>query len=278
MTVILMPETNPARVRHLLYGHADWLDNAPSVAITGTTPSTGTSFANLLEPQPTDLFACAPSSSMYLEFDRGGDAAFNVVSLLYTNATSAAQWRVRAGPSSGTWSAFDSGTLTLWPQPGLETWRYAHAFLFIPATVTARVVRIDIDDAGNPATRFYVGRAFISLMWQPTFNYDYGINFGHVGQSQKRRMPGSQTRRLARRPVPFVEWTIKMLQRDEMFSIAHRIERERGDAEDVLVVADPGDALHLQEMMAYGTVSDLQAISLTTHNRYEKTWRVEALL
>lgn len=254
-----------------------------SAIITASSEVTSMPAANLQKFQPTDWWQTESlgSGGQYLdieitELDGSGDAAWNLVSLLYTNATADTEWRVRAAGSAGaTTSAptYDTGWIDHWPVAGLEDWEWTHSLLWIPAGRTEPFLRIDVRDA---SLSFYrSGRLYIANAWQPSHHVKYGWSAGHK-ENQRRQyaeggavFPRIQPRRRT------LSGRFNFLDEDEMFNNAWELDRARGVSEDVLAILDPTHATHVHRWMVYGLMSDLPPIVNEAYEIFEKPFEIE---
>lgn len=100
-----------ARPTNWILATPDWSDAA---TITTNSAEAAAPVTNLQEMQPTDLWASQVGvTTPYLELDRGSAQPWNLVLLLFTNASNSGMFRVRSGPSQasvqGSSAPYDSG-------------------------------------------------------------------------------------------------------------------------------------------------------------------------
>lgn len=294
----------------------DWSDAA---TITASDAISAGPVTNLQKMQPTDVWQTAGLSSVYIECDRGSSQPINLVSLLYTNATADAVWRIRmansqaelitapiydgplvGGPAAvgyllnedgsyvlnedgskiilddGGGASIGGGATTLWASATLDTRR--HAFAWLPNTISARWVRIDVSDPANSEGCFRAGRLYISNAWQPTRNVQYGVSIGFIDPSKKDRTTGSQTLITPRPKIPVAKFNLAFLSEDEMLDNEYELQRTRGASSDLLIVFDPNQDTHRHKKIFYGLGDGGNRITNTNFNLFEVNYEVEALL
>jgi hypothetical protein len=268
-----MPETRKCAIATPLLSDAATIEASDEVA---SMPA-----AHLQRFQPTDWWQTNSlgGGGQHLMVDLGASPGdYNLVSLLYTNALSTTEWRVRTGlTEAGTTAdpSYDSGWIDHWPVTGLETWEWTHSLLWLPSGSERdeRWVRIDIRDA---ALDFYrAGRLYIANAWQPTHHVKFGWGAGFTEQTRRQYAEGGpvfpriQPRR---RTMPF---RFNFLEEDEIFENAWEIDRRRGTSEDVLVVFDPTHPKHVHRWMVYGLMKDLPPVVNDAYQIYEKPFEIE---
>lgn len=243
--------------------------------------------ANLLTQQPIDVWRATDLANAYLVADLGAAAAINLVALLYTNASSAAQWRVRAAASEADLTAapgYDSGLVDMWPHAGLETWDWTHAFRWLgvagatPGPQTFRWWRIDVADPGNAAGYVQAGRLYLAAAWQPTRNLLYGWSVGFIDFSAKVRAAGGQILPGSRPLHRVARFALRCDSESEMYDNAFEIDRRRGTSGDVLVLRDPATPSRLMKQSVYGTLSSLEPIVNARFNVFEKPYEIEEMI
>lgn len=255
-----------------------------SANITASSEVTSMPAANLQRFQPTDWWQTTSlgSGGQYLEVEitevNGlGQASWNLISLLYTNATVTTEWRVRASTASlaGAVSAptYDTGWVSHWPVASLTDWEWTHSLLWLSDPRPEPYIRIDVRDA---ALDFYrAGRLYIANAWQPSHHVKYGWSTGHVENQRRQFAEGGPVfpRIQPRRRV--LSGRLNFLEQDEMFNNAWELDRARGVSEDVLAILDPEHATHVHRWMIYGLMKDLPPIVNEAYEVFEKSFEIE---
>ena len=212
--------------------------------------------ANLLKKQPKELWDANADSSVWIELDRGSEHPISLVSLLFTNLTSSATWRVRVGTTQaevqGGSAAIDSGTVTAWASIDIDSWARRHT-LYRFTQGNYRWLRIDLDDATNPDNTIRAGRLFCSAEWRSTLHMHAGASLGHEENTRVRFGADGSTRfKRTTERVQVHRYTIGYLTEDEALDNYYEIQRRRGASEDVLSVMDPDSTDHLHKYICYG--------------------------
>jgi len=262
---------------NIIFATPDWSDSA---TLTPSQEETAAPAANLQKLQPTDLWRTNNLTGISLEADRGSSQLWNLVALLFTNATSAATWQVRADDSQAnltTTPAYDSGAIGLWASSGLGQWARTHSLLWVPAGVTTRFVRIDVTDAANPDGKLTVGRLYISKAFQPAFNIDTRWTLKHVHARELRPPPGGPAIANVDENVPVLEFTLGWLDETEALNDLFEINRLRAGRKDVLVALDPDPSAQRAKTMVYGILESRGGLRKLKGGKFEISYRVTGL-
>lgn len=272
----------------------------PELSDAATVTSSGETAAgpveNLKRLQPTDIWQ-APTLTPYIEIDLGAVTSFNLVSLLFTNATAGAIWRVRTADTQlGLTTAPDHNVSSL-PLRHSLVWidvaigesapiivaqspdtgdKRNHAVLWVPGGWSNRWIRIDITDTGNPDGTFMAGRLYVSNALQPTYNHDYGAADGFDDDSTIDRTDGGQLipNDGANRPV--FEFTLNTANESERHTV-REINRKRGSSKDVLIVTDPNAAENPHDFVKYGLLQRRRVAVNTAFNRHQVNYQMTGL-
>jgi hypothetical protein len=208
--------------------------------------------------------------------------AVSVVAIASHNLTTQASWRVRVYEDAGqTTLLHDSGTQFAWPsvysQSQLE-WEYDNfwtgtpsedetslftplSIYFLPETVIARSVRVDIDDAGNAAGWVQIGRLFVSEAWQPTYNMSYGNEQGYRDETPIDRALDGTKYWDPKTPERLFRFSLDFLTQEEAFNRVLLMQRTLGTSGELLVA--PELTLDPQYFLRtfIGTLADLNPVA-----------------
>ena len=239
-----------------------------------------------------------PPEDTLIEVDVGEARPIRFIGLLRHNLTQSARWRIRtaSGPElSG--ETYDSGWLDAWPAVvpfGVGVWgefnwggrlnadearAYGIAALhLIDAAPRHRFVRIDLDDADNPAGYLEAGRLLVAPAWQPTVNLQHGWSIEQVDDSRIVRSLGGQAFVDVKPKYRRLRFTLEHLGADEMFGNAYELERLKGKGGDVLVMVDPEQPTHRHRQTVYGMLAETTPISNPYHTSFAKEFVVEELV
>lgn len=248
--------------------------------LTAGSAAAGLPVSNLVDIQPGNKWRATALASAWCQNDLGAAKAVDLVALLYTNATSTAQWRIRAANSVASVTSnpdYNSGLLTFWPTTGLETWDFTHGIHWIASTQTYRVWRIDVSDSSNPDTYFEAGRWYISDAFQPTQNMQYGVALAWNDESPKPKSLGGQIVPVVRNQSRIADLRLSFIDEAEMYSNIFEIERRRGASKDVLVIFDPVASARLMDQTIYGLMETRNPIVNRAFEVFEKRIRIEEM-
>lgn len=256
-----------------------------AAAITTTQEVASLPATNLLTPQPgevwrtTDLAGAAVELDLGLIQPAGTEHPIRQVWLGYTNATSAATWRIRAAASQANLTAapdYDSGSLTQWPATGLESWGRRLALLHLAVAELHRWWRVDVADAANPDGYLEAGRLILADPWEVSPNMDPGWSIQMRDTTARSRSlggtgfaaPGGQWRDLA--------LVLRHMSESDAFSQALAFDRLRGGSRPVLAIPDPANTARLMDQIIYGRLAQRSAVAhqARTPNSYTTSYRI----
>ena len=278
---------------NMLIGWADWSDEAVIDEVSSEV--SGFPAAQLQAPQPSDYWEAA-GGNVVLVLDRGSEQAFNVVSLLYTNAPASTVWRIRAANTKAELTKLstimDTGYVPFRVPGDDDTWDSHHGLHYTEGGVVARWLRIDIalgasldlnmvgqqySLAGGTQT-FEAGRLVVGNLFQPEINDSYGRGVGVADPNASQRTDGGALFSDDRAPFLTASLVLDFLSKAEAFVEAHDLLRRRGTRQDVLYVTDPADPAHLRQGLIYGRLTRLLPISLPDVGRYQLRLSLEEML
>ncbi|AHJ63271.1 Hypothetical protein GbCGDNIH3_7040 [Granulibacter bethesdensis] len=176
------------------------------------------------------------SAGAWVEVDLGSIRPVSVLAIAHTNLSvgsgkATVRWTIRTA-QSGT-VVYDSGTVDAGIVAGI-----GQSIRVIPnAPVTGRIVRLEINDAGNPDAFINIGQMFIGDAWMPAFNFSYE-------STMSRDESAIEIRSRAGLLFPRIDWTArvwnvvqKTVRRSEMGTLLDldMVARRRGN---VLFIPD----------------------------------------
>lgn len=257
--------------------------------LTANSAATGMPVTNLQRMQPRYAWRSLNPAATVLEIDMATAAAFNLVALLFTNATAAATWRIRAATSQANLTAapgYDSGVLTIWPVGvpglGLATWPWVDAIKFLagasgPGAQTFRWWRIDIADAANPDGFFEAAQLILDVAVQFSHNLVYGWSVRPTDQSARLRAAGGQILPVAGGQGRILRYELRWGSEAEMYGAALDIDRLRGSSRPIFVIRDPDRPDLYPAQALYGLQGAPSDIVNHRHNLYAKGYEVELM-
>ena len=241
-----------------------------AATITASTETAAGPASNMQTMQPTDPWE-AGGGAPYCEVDLGVISTFNLIALLFTNATGADQLRVRSADTQGNLTAapdYDSSYQTL-SYVGSE----GHVFIWIAAGQSNRWIRFDLITASNP---FLCGRLYISNALQPSINYRYGTEDGYDDDSLIDATDGGNLIPTFGKNRAVLSFTVLSLTETERHNI-REFNKARGASRDVLIITDPEASLNKQDKIYYGLLQQRRVAVQTSFNLHETPYQLTAL-
>lgn len=217
---------------------------------------------NLQKMQITDLWESDTTTS-FVEVDLTAVSAFNLVSLIHTNAAISDTWRVRTANSQAALTSaptHDSGTLTI-----NDKHATASVFYWISGGLNNQWVRVDISTAASP---FRAGRLYIADALQPSVNYQYGVADGYDDDAQIDKTDGGNLIPTSGFNRSVLDFTVNISGETERHDI-HEFNRLRGASTDVLIVTDPAVTNNKQDYLYYGLLQRRRQAVATIFNRHQ---------
>lgn len=245
---------------NVVVGTSRWGDNATIDSVS--SEETNAPSSELQTMYLSDIWQTTSASSQFVIFDRGEAKLMTFFALWAHNGTSSGTWRVRTADTEANLTSapdHDSGSLSLLASPGINQWFRKHAMYHVPAGVTNRWCRIDIDDPTNPDGFFVCGRVTIDPAHQFTYPHQFGANEWVVQDNSQSAITENGTEVFESKPIGIgTRLTFQTFDSDggtEMRTAFFELNRVRGTSRDIFVVLDPedGDGYRGQRMI-YGTL------------------------
>lgn len=220
-----------------------------AATVTASSEADNYPATNLQVQQPRDYFRSADDSDFYLTIDLGAAVAVNVIALLYTNADTSTQWRIRGATSEANLTAapgYDSTVEDHWPDADLSTWDRTHAVKLLSTPQSYRWWRIDI--SGLSALDYYqAGRLYIDAAFNPTRTMDAPANLGRIDQSIRAESENAvfMRQRKQRRTMGF---TLSLRTESEAYTEHLDLQRRIGAGGDLLVQME-GSSYVMERLM-----------------------------
>lgn len=221
----------------------------------------------------------------YIQIDLGSTPqAIDLIALLGHNASVSGAVQIRGADSIADLTdnpAYDSGVLRMRSNVVAPDYNDVgslarnHCLHQLDAPATLRYWRIDMSDSAMQYLD--VGRLYVSKVFQPDVNMDYGLQEGYIDPSSIRRTVGGRVSMLERPKYRFVEFTLSFASEAEMFGALFEIDRLRGATRDVLFVHDYDNKPLIQKRTVYGHMATLNPVTHPYFQLFEKTIRIEQI-
>jgi len=266
-----------------LLAHPELSDAAYFYNSTGPADASYAPVSNLLKMQPKDVWqTAAVSTDIVRHMDLGASASYNLFALLFTNASSAATWKIETStlPTSG-WSTRLASTAFRAGGQGTATGTRYHGFYKHASTLTDRYIQLTISDSTNTDGYFRAGRLYIGAGFQPTLNMEYGLTFGYEDGSPRTYTTAGETIPRRIEPTPVCRFTLQASgtgAEAEIYASILDLARRRAGSRDVLALLDPDDATYGGAKAYYGLFSPTLSVELPAYNLYRSTFQITGLL
>lgn len=221
--------------------------------IAALQASAGSGAANLATYAPKEVWVATDTAIHWIDIDLGKVSTVDSFCLAYTNATADAVWAIhtisRVGDTQQ--SVAQSGWLTM--RAGDSLGPRHHAFVRLPAPVTARYFRFIIDQGG--ATPIYVGALVIGRAFEKF--RERGEDRTLVDTGTRNDLPDGGFNMgdgvvKAQFSFSFVDLTD--VERNQLYAI----KRDRGLRKPVVVVEDADLSEGRNEAIHYGVFDRFQ--------------------
>lgn len=204
--------------------------------------------------------------------------------LAYCSFTSAVGvWRVVAAANEAaldTTPLIDTGTIPLWPNPGLEGLEHIHAVYHHASVETIGAVRIFVNDPNATFGSFTIGHFMASQAFTPTVNFSHaaGYGFGYRDTSEIQRTPSGRVT-ILRDPTIFSgSVTMDFLSKSDAHEF-DRLSRFYGSSYPVFVIYNIEDTTYGHDQMVHALLqwSDPPVVSSNVVNRFRVTLGLEEM-
>ena len=205
-----------------------------------------------------------------IEFDFGVATEIDFISLIKHNGTGTV--RIRAGDTDAHID-YNSGALPL--ITGGDVGYSDNLFAVKITAQTYRYWRLEIENSG--LDYFQAGRVYLSKVFQPNINASYGYQEGFIDNSRKNRSISGNEISTTRKPLKMVEFTMDFLSKNEIYGSLYDIDKTRGSTKDILIIRDMDETSYFQKQYIYGTINELNPITIASLNIYQKSYKITEL-
>jgi hypothetical protein len=167
--------------------------------------------------------------------------------------------------------------MTFGASPNSPDYARRCGFHLLPFQFDALNLAVTIHDPTNIAP-LYLGRLVAGPITQPEKNFDYGWEIGLDDDTNKKRTPRGQTTTNSRVPVPYVNFTIRHLSKRTTLLHLYELQRKFGMSQPLVVCCNPEEDEVLQMVTMYGTLGNLSPMPNPYKDKWEATFKVEAML
>lgn len=226
----------------------------PVPVIGGISTTTGTGAANLLTPDPKEVWTAASVGADNIDIDFGYIAKFDCIFLGFTNATTDAYLSIAGGP---TYTTAGYAAIQSIRRPEAVGPRY-HGLYFRPGVpFEGRYLRLGVVQ-GSAGPPLQVGIVAAGKTFQPTWNREWGSGRKVIDTSTKQRLRGGGFGIGRGAKVPGYQWTFGDLNDAELQTL-YNLLLDRGESDPVIVAEDPDNTAGLAERVHYGLLNRIDA-------------------
>lgn len=239
------------------------------------------------------------TASTKFDLDFGGPRLIRVVGLIGHNFSADARYRIRLSTAADfSTTVADSGWSDVWPVAypfgtlpwGSPSWwsgsysaediaAYDASTVYIAATtVSARYMRVEIDDTTNAAGYVEFGRLFAGDGWQPIRNMAYGASVGWESRTTVQEALSGAESFDVRRSVRVARFGLEAMTESEAMAAAYEIQRSMGVSGEVLFVWDADDTAHAPRRRFLGRLRTLSVIENPGPDRWRAPFEIKELL
>lgn len=239
------------------------------------------------------------TASTKFDLDFGGPRLLRVVGLIGHNFSPDALYRIRLSTVADfATTVADSGWTAVWPVAypfgtlpwGSPSWwtgsysaedvaSYDASTVYVAATtVSARYMRVEIDDTTNAAGYVEFGRLFAGDGWQPIRNMVYGAGVGWESRTTVQEALSGAESFDVRRSVRIARFGLEAMTESEAMAAAYEIQRSMGISGEVLFVWDADDTANAPRRRFLGRFRTLSAIENPGPDRWRAPFEIKELL
>jgi hypothetical protein len=265
-----------------------WPNRVDEATLAGGAWSSGLPLANLKSSLIGKVARSATAATADTQFTVVFPAArpVRVVALVSHSMVLTGGWRVTAySDAAMTTQVHASGFQWAWPSPyrngdvasELYAWRRWNSVYVLPAGITARAIKVQLENADHPVGYLDVGRLFVSGGWQPVRNLSFGLQRGWESRSSGDQSLGGVEHFDRRQPRRVQRFTFEHLSVTEGMGIFD-LQGAADVVDEVMHVLDPGDEPNMLRGSFLGRMRQLSAIEFPGPLRTQAAFELAEIL
>jgi hypothetical protein len=225
--------------------------------ISAVAAALGTGAANLLTPDPKEVWTATNGAGVYyIDLDMG--AAVSVDTLFAGHLTPGTGLQLHSATGMGTGRVVVGNVGALVAIPA----RPLHGFLKLAAPVVSRYWSVGIVAIANPS----VGIIALGTAFQPTFNREWGGGRFLIDTGAKEELLGGGYA-IGEGAIKIgFRWTFGDLTDTDLDAL-YALAADRGETKPIVVAEDPDATAGLNERLHYGLFGRLEPYERETANR-----------
>lgn len=226
--------------------------------VAGITASRGSGIANLLTPDPREVWLdSAVGSPVSIDIDLGVERIIDTVFLgCLFNADRAATWTITGGLAGYADQVIQPAQALRVPDRNWALRAMSHALSF-GAEQLVRYLRVTIDPPAD-ASPLSIGALVVGEGFQPRFNNEWGAGRGVKDTGTVTRLASGGVAVVDGVRYATYGWTLGDLSVDEA-DVVYEMQLAVGESRPMLVVEDPARTAGLRNRIHYGALTGLRA-------------------
>jgi hypothetical protein len=207
------------------------------------------------------------TTSAHVVLDAGAAVSWGGFALCNTNLMPAAtlRWRLSDDASFAT-AIYDSGILS-----GAVAAGYRQAAHVLPSAVTARYLRVDIVDPGNPAGFLRAAQLYAGPIVRPARNIGYETAFARAVDAPAITTRGGQEFPILRHTRRSWRISLPSLGEDEVWPLVDALHLAAADGRNVLFLPFP-TGQHIARDAVFGRLTDPAPITWPHPTPARRAW------
>lgn len=291
--------------QNIFIGAFNCIDGTPAVPTIVTDPGSPSGWEetgdlSLQNLKTRDSWKVARSvdadeDTTIIDIDFGQPVRLRAVCPLGHNFSQDGYHRVQLGSTSGASDIYDSAYRAVWSLPfntPLMTWEsmsmwegsiapvpisdFYQSPIVLPDWYTVQYMRYRIKDPTNAAGYVELARLFCATGFMPEFNAEYGLQRGVIDFTEVIPLNGGGKTATQGRRVPWVRFVLPLVNNDEA-AILYELMRRNGKFGEVLFLQNTYSATDANRYAIYGTMTDMDPISIYGYGRNSAGFRIEGL-
>lgn len=278
-----------------------WRNYADTATLSGGSWASTLPLTNL-QRRPLSKIARstnALTTSTVISIDMGSSSAIvGKVMLWGHNISQTGTIEITAGTTAGASDIYSSGVLSVWPALAPEdleweddNWWFGtlsdsdvegYPIRFSADcgdNITARYWKIQITDTSNADGYVEAGRLWMGPFWSPTINYAPGAGLSWEPRSDEQRSRGGVLYFDQQASVRVFSFQLSAVTDVEAWGTLMELQRTAGNAREVVVIPDPGDAQYGHKRDILGRLRKSDALTIADIDGWQTAgFEVEELL
>ena len=250
---------------------------------SATSELTNNPATNLQDAQITKTWQASTGvSTVTITVNHGSAVTWQLAAMLGTNFPSTTKLRLRAASTAASVTAGPAltTTITFWPAGASTSWDKVNGFILLASAVNYQHLDLTVSTTASMVASlgFSAGRLYVSPIFQPAKNAEFGMSLGWADDSRPSRTLGGQTYIQTRPTFRFADLVFSFLTEAEAIGTALDFDRLKGTSSDLLFILDADETSYLHQFIVYGRIRETTPVSWSGHGIFEKTYRIEELL